>query len=272
MVLMKLWSLYVVAVFCTGALSFWEMDFRAKDKTWLGQIDQVFGASGVDPQPPTDQTVENQAREIERLLIKRTKIWWNRVFLERYISKKLIPRGLRVRVIPSFPVEDDEFITKWEEACGTCSLTFMQLLVDLNTKSISNLDKNIDEVEVNFKQICPVDKINEYESKIEKSLDTCVKKILALQASKFQRDTRDFSSKNVYRWRKANSHVPRIVGAPSESSLSNISDSSEWSTSSMVTRSGPRNKRTRDVDFHPYKRIQHRSPDRKKNNNQRRNK
>ncbi|XP_077113039.1 uncharacterized protein LOC143768231 [Ranitomeya variabilis] len=91
-----------------GFLFFWDMDFRAKDKAWLCQIDQVFGVGEAGSQPSVDQTVENQALDIERLLINRTRLWWNRAFLERYISNRLIPRGLRVRVIPAFPVEDEE--------------------------------------------------------------------------------------------------------------------------------------------------------------------
>ncbi|XP_073422017.1 uncharacterized protein [Dendrobates tinctorius] len=261
-----MWLCSNISVLCTGFFVFSDMDFRAKDKAWLGQIDQVFGSSGIESQLSEDHSLDSQALEIEKLLLKRTKIWWNRAFLEKYVSSNMIPRGLRVRVTPSFPIEDDDFIKRWEEACGTCSLIFMKLLIERNSKIIVDLDKTIDDIERNFKAVCASEKIAAFESRIEKNLDLCVKKINETQASKFQRDIKDFANKGVYFWRKPNSKAPGLRGVSSVGSLSSMSDSSEWSTSSITTRSGSRPKRVRDVNFHPYKRMQFKSPERKKSN------
>ncbi|CAJ0966054.1 unnamed protein product [Ranitomeya imitator] len=230
------------------------MDYRAKEKTWLGQMDQVFGDVATATQQPIDRKWEDLCVSIQSLLIKRTKLWWNRAFLERYISNKLIPRGLRVKVIPAFPVDDEMFVTNWEEACSNCSGVFMQLLIGLNTKTISDLDKSIDLAQTELKTGCPAEKIQTFNHELEKLLDSTVKKIHESQTSKFNRDVRDFRNKSVYQWRKQSPNSTQIMRTSSHTSISSLSDQSDAPSMSMVTRSGVSNKKQSDYTFHPYRR------------------
>ncbi|XP_073505226.1 uncharacterized protein [Phyllobates terribilis] len=68
------------------------------------------------------------------------------------------------------------------------------------------------------------------------------------------RDQRDFSSNAVYHWRKPTTQPPRTQRTSSVTSLSSLSESSGMSSSSITTRSGLSLKRTRDTNFHTYRR------------------
>ncbi|CAJ0937580.1 unnamed protein product [Ranitomeya imitator] len=111
------------------------------------------------------------------------------------------------------------------------------------------------------------EKIHNFERTLEKTLDQTLKKIQDNQTNKFNRDTKDYQSKTVYRWVKATSqiHVRNRIG--SFSSVSSAGDVSDASTSSMMTRSGAGYKRPRKHNFHPYKRNGGRSPDIESNSN-----
>ncbi|XP_077147704.1 uncharacterized protein LOC143808682 [Ranitomeya variabilis] len=248
---------FVLAVFCTGFGGI-HMDYKAKEKAWLGQVEQVFGGSVSAPQSD-DRKWEDLRSSIQDLLIKRTKLWWNRAFLERYVAANMIPRGLRVRVIPTFPVEDAQFVSNWEDTCSTCSLALIKLLINLNSNNICELDKLIDSTQSELRSGCPAEKITIFDLNLEKTLDSVVKKIHESQINKFNRDQRDYQQHTVYLWRKAKTSQQRLKSVPSVTSISSLSEQSDTSSYSIITRSGVTGNRARG--YHPYKRRTPRSPD-----------
>ncbi|CAJ0952186.1 unnamed protein product [Ranitomeya imitator] len=226
------------------------MDYRAREQAWLKQSDQVFGISGVDTQQVTDHSWDDKLSQMKSALLKRSKLWWNRLFLEKYATNNMIPRGLRVRVIPTFPVEDEQFISKWEEACDACSKIFLQLLISQNTGHITELDKTIDGIQAEIRKGCPPDRIEPFESELNKTMDQVVKRIQDNQVSKYNRDLKDYQTKRVYLWRN-NNNIRRV---PSNTSISSLSGQSEGSVSSATSYGTSDTHRLRDHAYHPYKR------------------
>ncbi|XP_069588550.1 uncharacterized protein [Ranitomeya imitator] len=123
--------------------------------------------------------------------------------LENYISKNLIPRGLRVQIFPSFPVNDVVLRTRWEAACHTCSMTFMTILIDINTKAINDLGLEIDEIYNKLQKECTQEEFDIFKKEIDGFCDEWEKDISASKNKKFQRDLQDKNENKVYRW----SHV-----------------------------------------------------------------
>ncbi|XP_069611861.1 uncharacterized protein [Ranitomeya imitator] len=234
--------LYInLSVLCTGIPSD-NMDYRAKEKAWLTQLDQTFGASGTGAQQCGDDRWNDKLAMVKDSLLKRSKLWWNRIFLEKYVANRMIPRGLRVRVIPAFPISDEAFIGKWEEASNMCSFTLMQLLIDHNTANIEELDKRIDELQSTIKVECPKEKLQQFDIELDKSLDSLAKKIQENQLSKHNRDLKDYQTNRVYLWRKTT-----LTRAPSNTSISSASGLSDASAASGSSR-------LRDHTYHPYRR------------------
>ncbi|XP_077118798.1 uncharacterized protein LOC143774899 [Ranitomeya variabilis] len=242
------------------------MDFRAKEIAWRSHIDQVFGGDVSITQQATDRRWEEQVMELQNMVIKRTKLWWNCSFLEGYQNRKMIPRGLRVRVIPTFPVEDAAFISGWEEACNNCSGQLMKLLGDYNKGIIEQLDASIKVAEEELKKCGTVEQLDLCNKQIEKSLENVVKKIQDTQSSKIGRDRHDYECKRVYLWRKSRQGDGQMRRAQSQSSISSVSDTSERSTSSVTTRSRMTTRNQRDFMFHPYRRDDSSTEPRKYNN------
>ncbi|XP_073445070.1 uncharacterized protein [Dendrobates tinctorius] len=240
------------------------MDFRAKEKSWLSQMDQVFGANMAGVQPSGDSGFEDKFGSVKILLSKRSKLWWNRSLLEKYKNNKMIPRGLRVKVIPSFPIEDETFIAKWEESCNNCSMFLMQCLIEHNTSTIDSLDLLIDTTLNELRNGYPVDKLQKFEEDLDKSMDSLVKQIQDNQIAKFNRDIKDYQSKRVYMWRRNVVHHSNLrkTSSLSVSSLSGHSDLSSVSTTATNETS-----RLRDHTFHPYRRnVIHPKRDNKRRN------
>ncbi|XP_077118930.1 uncharacterized protein LOC143775001 [Ranitomeya variabilis] len=120
------------------------MDFRARDRTWRAQLNEVFHDSIEGGNDGPSRELQETITRFKDLLHKRTRIWWNHEFLDKYIQKDLIPRGLRIQVFPSFPIEDEEFKGKWEDLINNCSKGFMVLLKQMNQKSLECMEIEID--------------------------------------------------------------------------------------------------------------------------------
>ncbi|KAM4044703.1 uncharacterized protein ACNLHF_008578 [Anomaloglossus baeobatrachus] len=105
--------------------------------------------------------------------------------------------------------------------------------MELNSKTIVDLDKELDVIQAKFKSECPSEKLSSYESQLEKILDSVVKKIQQTRTNKFGRDQRDYQQKLVYFWRK-----PTVDNPVSITSGSSVSDMSDSNLSSLSMRPG----------------------------------
>ncbi|XP_069597226.1 uncharacterized protein [Ranitomeya imitator] len=252
------------AVLCTDLRI--GMDFKARETAWRSHFDQVFGSDPAISQHTSDRRWDDQVTTLQNMVVKRTKLWWNCTFLDNYMVRKMIPRGLRVRVIPTFPVEDAGLVAGWEEACNNCSYQLMKLLSEYNKGLVAQLDVSIKTTEDELKSSGTVEQVDLANKQIEKTLENVVKKIQDTQSTKINRDRQDYEGKRVYLWRKSRQSDGQIRRVPSHSSISSASDISDRSASSMTTRSRMATRNQRDFVFHPYRRDDYPSEPRKYNN------
>ncbi|XP_069604306.1 uncharacterized protein [Ranitomeya imitator] len=227
------------------------MDYRNRDATWQVQAAQVFDGDATNLMTGVQGDVSGLQTQIKRLLHKRTRMWWNRALLENYLKKKIIPRGLRIQVFPSFPVSDENFITKWEEVCTKSSLQFMELLIELNKKSVLAVEVEIDELFGSLKEVSSVENLTTFNTSMDKNSDEWEKQIKTIHAKKISRDNNDYQQGTVYRWRNNGTRRQRSVSFSSVSSSGDTSDTSH----PMKTRFGNDNKRKKEQRTDANKRI-----------------
>ncbi|XP_075689385.1 uncharacterized protein LOC142657838 [Rhinoderma darwinii] len=182
------------------------MDFRTRDQSWLSQINEVFKENPNVLLDTNGRDIRECINRLKELLKQRTRIWWNRAFLDRYLTKGLIPRGLRVQVFPSFPIEDETFKNKWEELSATCSKGYMGLLVQANSKTLIELENEIEEIQNKIKKDLSNEALEKLNTDLDKEFQKWEQEICSIKTTKFQRDTNDFSQNRVYKWRRQRSH------------------------------------------------------------------
>ncbi|XP_069614940.1 uncharacterized protein [Ranitomeya imitator] len=176
------------------------MDFKAREKTWLNKASNIFrqGASSTAGEAVTPN--KDLIKIYRNALFKKTRLWWNRATLENYMDKQIIPRGLRVQLYPSFELEDDVLIKRWTSAATTCSLDFIQIIIDKNTMSLQTIDSQIEDYEKQLVKDIPVDNLDKIMTEINKDVDRWENEICQSKIKKFQRDTNDYDTDKIYRW------------------------------------------------------------------------
>ncbi|XP_075188782.1 uncharacterized protein LOC142279151 [Anomaloglossus baeobatrachus] len=178
------------------------MNFRARDTTWLSLLDDVMksdgdfagGATGTH----SDDSLINKYKDLSK---KRMKLWWNRAFLTKYLERDMVPRGLRIKVFPSFAIEDEEFRSKWETLAQTCSKGFLTLLCDHNSSSLTLIESELETLDKTITEKCDVTVITRFNLEMEKELEKWEKEIKMYKIKKFNRDLLDYSTQKAYRWK-----------------------------------------------------------------------
>lgn len=61
--------------------------------------------------------LNKQMGDLEKHLKKETRIWWDFTILQVYIEKSMIPRGLRIKKIPTI-VYSESLLDKWKVKSG----------------------------------------------------------------------------------------------------------------------------------------------------------
>ncbi|XP_075707672.1 uncharacterized protein LOC142742112 isoform X2 [Rhinoderma darwinii] len=203
------------------------MDYKARECAWRSQMEQVFN----DESPIFGFNVCKNVSELQskytNLLHRRMKVWWNKTFLENYIQRNLVPRGLRIQIFPSFPIFEEEFTSKWEEVCNQSSRKFMELLVDLNQKMILSMDEEIESVQAQLFPLMSADNMSKFKYNLDAQFVEWEKDIQDTKSKKFSRDIGDFQNNKVYRWRRnqvpgGRSRTPSISSVSSQSEADNM--------------------------------------------------
>ncbi|CAJ0968672.1 unnamed protein product [Ranitomeya imitator] len=122
--------------------------------------------------------------------------------------------------MPSFPVDDITFKTRWEEACSNCSKVFMELLIGNNEKRLDKLDTDIEDTRRKQNENLTASEMDGLNKEIDGQFSIWEKEIKETKAKKFQRDLQDYKSGTVYRWQSTTSKPSNLSRSSSMSSLS----------------------------------------------------
>ncbi|XP_073430620.1 uncharacterized protein [Dendrobates tinctorius] len=176
------------------------MDQKAREKAWINKLNEVFG--GDQGVAVSSRETEDLTARLKNLCNKKTRIWWNKSFLERYVDKGLIPRGLRVQVFPSFSISDEIFRQKWEEVSSVCSKGYMELLIKSNEKTLSELEDEINHIQLELREKMHAQSLAKFNTELEEDFTKWEQDIVSSKTKKYQRDVNDFANNRAYRWRR----------------------------------------------------------------------
>ncbi|XP_073442413.1 uncharacterized protein [Dendrobates tinctorius] len=202
------------------------MDFKAREQSWLSNVDSIFKGEVASGGVVESGSILEQKNSYKFLLRKSLRIWWNKASLESYLAKNMIPRGLRVRIVPSFPVEDSLFRNRWEETCNICSRSLIELLIGINKKTLEGLENEIETVKKKLVEDLSASNMDQFKTEMEKQFLIWEKEVQEGKAKKFSRDLLDYKNNTVYRWHKATT----THRASSLSSLSSAEDTASNNT------------------------------------------
>lgn len=186
-------------------------------------------------------------RSLKKLTIRETKQYLHAVTLSDYFRKKIIPRGLRIQKLsPASGLNGPMFLDRWCEILNKCSLDLMTLVIQETSDQLAKTKDEIKDLTDKLDNELKEDKrkLEEIKKELEQLKEKCHNEIIVTKREKFQRDTRDYASGNIYFWRNRDSTQPKThrgakTHAPSASWLSSTSADSDSSEQSGRGRGAP---------------------------------
>lgn len=174
----------------------------------LNMMTKMFSGMAQETQDTVDLKIS--MTELEELLGKEMRTWWDLSTLKSYIESKMVPRGLRIKKFPSMPY-NDEFKQRWESILTDCSLDLMRLITSQEELILVDVRSKITTLQDTIKNYSTLESFISLDQHMKDNLNKLEKSITDIKQSKFMRDLQDYKTDNVYMWGKQTIHTPRSI-------------------------------------------------------------
>lgn len=165
---------------------------------------------------PDDKT-KDVFDQLEKLLIKETKTWWDHNSLKRYVDRKMVSRGLRISKRP-ITLYSTSFEEEWNSILTDCSIALMNLIIKHESDKLVELQGEIMQLRTSLPNLSNNTPVMEMNSKIENNIEKLELTIMEIKKSKFKRDLEDYNKNVVHNW-----HILRLANRTPHSLLRNRS-------------------------------------------------
>ncbi|XP_056391757.1 uncharacterized protein LOC130284884 [Hyla sarda] len=152
-------------------------------------------------------------RQMEDLMIKEMRTWWDHQTLTTYLEKSLVPRGLRLK---KRPVKNysQKCINKWDLALLDCSAKLISYIIEEEESELQTMQKELDTLKESLLPYKNHEEFAKLEQSILKKLDLVESNIMEIKKTKFPRDTEDYNNDQVFSWhlhREAQGDTPKSI-------------------------------------------------------------
>lgn len=121
-------------------------------------------------------------------------------YLSSYHRQKLIPRGFRIRNIPTLGRANSDFCSKWCKILNKCSSDLLLLVVEYVGKDLKQTQGEIEEFEAQNLINLTQDKTLDWIKNLETNVLKYKQELVAFKENKLQIVKEDYRQKRVYRW------------------------------------------------------------------------
>ncbi|KAG8593608.1 hypothetical protein GDO81_000903 [Engystomops pustulosus] len=149
----------------------------------------------------------------ERLLSKEVKIWWDAETLTSYLNRKMIPRGLRIKKMPT-TIYSDLFLETWNQTLSDCSEKLMALIIQEEQNILANIKLEMEDIKNQLNELSPTENLSNVEEEIKSNLTEMENSIMEIKKKKFDRDLLDYKYNEVYTWksfRSSKKNTPKSI-------------------------------------------------------------
>lgn len=98
---------------------------RASRAARLFELEEAAPACVNDTGVGGGNDLETIMKQLERLLSKELRTWWDYTTLNSYLEKEIIPRGLRMNKAAT-TIYSDVFTQEWNAILSSCSINLMK--------------------------------------------------------------------------------------------------------------------------------------------------
>ncbi|CAJ0956848.1 unnamed protein product [Ranitomeya imitator] len=120
--------------------------------------------------------------------------------LGEYHRQGKIPRGLRCNLRPTLFSDNEKYCTTFQKILNKCSFDIILLTIEYLQEAIKSTEEKIESIETQLTTTLSTTEFATLKSKVDSILTTHQRTLEERKRTKFQRDTEDYLTNNVYKW------------------------------------------------------------------------
>ncbi|PIO28667.1 hypothetical protein AB205_0117480 [Aquarana catesbeiana] len=161
-----------------------------------------------EPNHPQGEEIELDKCFIrfQRLLEKKVRIYWHKVYFEKYVEHQIVPWGLRIQIFPNIKKTTDPLKKAWEDNLQACSFSMISMLCQEYEKELNLLDTSINEWLSERAADMSSPRFAQRDKNLRAHLEEYTVEIINNKENKFLRDKLAHTNGYAYRW---DSNVPK---------------------------------------------------------------
>ncbi|OCT57868.1 hypothetical protein XELAEV_18002958mg [Xenopus laevis] len=157
---------------------------------------------------PHKQSDADVAPDWERMKKKETDLDLHGLFLSDYYRSKRIPRGFRIRNVPTIGRSNPEFCKKWVGVLNRCSLDLMVLVIEEVAGELTRSRKSLVSFETQHGVSAQVVESSDAFKRATAQIEQYKQELIRFKREKLRRVNEDYTGFRVYRWLTGEKEVP----------------------------------------------------------------
>lgn len=157
------------------------------------------------------QHLANEAEDLDQfflntkaLLEKKSRLFWQIKFFEKYEDYKINPWGLRIQIFPNIREPSSELKTRWERILQGCSSHMMLLLREHHQAELVEINKELLELSAKGEKLKHHASFSNRDAALSSLMESYNKDLITRKSKKFDKDKRAFALGNTYKWGSRN--------------------------------------------------------------------
>ncbi|CAH2319719.1 Hypothetical predicted protein, partial [Pelobates cultripes] len=149
--------------------------------------------------------------ELLRLRKRETDLDLHGLFLSEYHRKLQIPRGFRVKNIPTIGRLKPQVCKRWISVLNKCSLDLMLIIIEDVREDLIQVRRRISELETKQAVLLSAPESAPTLLKLENNIKNYKTDLVRFKREKQEKVTADYKEHRVYRWLSGKSDVPYFI-------------------------------------------------------------
>lgn len=171
----------------------------AQDKARLDRLVALFDTTVMDVNTSTD--LSTSMHMLEKLKNTEMRTWWDSNTLRMYIDRDMIPRGLRLKKLPT-TIYSTDFSKEWNETLSKCSIDLIKLITRYEDVKLIEIKKEIETLQTTMDtKFASLAEYKDLITKMDNNLKKTETSIEETKKRKYQRDIQDYAQDKVYTWK-----------------------------------------------------------------------
>lgn len=167
------------------------MDIEAED---------VFSDKEYTPVNNTTPSLNSTFKDLNERYKQKIKSWREIKWLENYIKNKIVPRGLRIGILPAPRVRSPTFNKKWEEEVTNSSMHLMNLLLEEERINLEASNAKLKETIETALSLKGEGEFSKKEIELQNNIDKFTSVLNERKHKQFVKDLLEFRENRAYQF------------------------------------------------------------------------